>query len=135
MDDNRRFLRNHAFLDRLGVSLDHQERGEVRLSLPHADWLTNPGSDALQGGVVATLIDHAGGAALRSTLAEPLETPHATTDLNVSYLRPATDDLTAEATVLRAGQSMATVRVEVTASTPGGDRVAVGRVSLYLSRE
>jgi uncharacterized protein (TIGR00369 family) len=135
MDDNRRFLRNHAFLDRLGVSLDHQERGEVRLSLPHADWLTNPGSDALQGGVVATLIDHAGGAALRSTLAEPLETPHATTDLNVSYLRPATDDLTAEATVLRAGQSMATVRVEVTASTPDGDSVAVGRVSLYLSRE
>jgi uncharacterized protein (TIGR00369 family) len=87
----------------------------------------------MQGGVVATLIDHAGGAALRTTLADPLATPHATTDLNASYLTPATGDLTAEATVLRAGGSMAVVRVEV--STDGGERsVAEGRVTLHLDR-
>jgi uncharacterized protein (TIGR00369 family) len=136
MDANERFLDDHAFLGHLGISIDHQDDGEVRLSLPHDDSLSNPGSDALQGGVVATLIDHAGGAALRTTLSDPLETPHATTDLNVTYLRPATDDLTARATVLRTGQSMAAVRVEVTAATPAGDRqVAVGRVSLHLDRE
>jgi uncharacterized protein (TIGR00369 family) len=153
MDANHRFLDDHGFLDHLGVAIDHQEEGVVRLSLPHDDGLANPGSDALQGGVVATLIDHAGGAALRTTLADPLSTPHATTDLNVTYLRPATGDLTAEATVLRAGGSTATVRVDVTAAAGSdgrdgteardgesssragaGRRVAVGRVSLHVDR-
>ena len=136
MDANEWFLDNHAFLAHLGIAIDHQEEGAVRLTLPHDDSLTNPGSEALQGGVVATLVDHAGGAALRTTLDRPRETPHATTDLTVTYLRPATGNLTAEATVLRAGRSMAVVRVDVTAANPDGDRlVAVGRASLHLDRE
>jgi uncharacterized protein (TIGR00369 family) len=155
MDANRQFLDDHGFLGHLGVAIDHQEEGAVRLSLPHDAALANPGSDALQGGVVATLIDHAGGAAVRTTLAEPLSTPHATTDLNVTYLRPATGDLTAEASVLRVGGSTATVRVDVTrpadgdgtggrdgdvadggsGATDAGELVAVGRVSLHVDRE
>jgi uncharacterized protein (TIGR00369 family) len=136
MDANRKFLEDHALLQHLGVSIDCQEEGEVHLSLPHDDSLANPGSNTLQGGVVATLIDHAGGAAIRTTLEDPLETPHATTDLNVTYLRPATGDLSAEATVLRSGQSMGVVRVDVSAKTADGEkRVATGRVSLHLSRE
>lgn len=136
MDANRKFLDEHAFLRDLGISIDRQAEGEVHLSLSHDDSLANPGSDTLQGGVVATLIDHAGGAAIRTTLEDPLETPHATTDLNVTYLRPATGDLSAEATVLRSGRSMGVVRVEVSAETPEGEkRVATGRVSLHLRRD
>lgn len=132
-DANHEFIANHEHLSGLGITIEQQAEGSVRLALPHRDALCNPGTESIQGGVVATLIDHAGGAALRTTLADPLSTPHATTDLNASYLTPATGDLVAEATVLRAGGSMAVVRVEV--STDDGDRlVAEGRVTLHLDR-
>lgn len=132
---NRWFLDNHEFLQGLGVRLESQAEGAVRLSLPHDESLTNPGSDVLQGGVVATLVDHAGGAAIRTTLEDPLETPHATTDLDVTYVRPATGDLIADASVVRSGRTMGVVDVTVTARTPEGEQtVAVGRVSLHLDR-
>jgi uncharacterized protein (TIGR00369 family) len=135
-DANREFLANHGHLQDLGITLEHQEEGRVVLSLPHDDSLVNPGSAAMQGGVVATLIDHGGGAAIRTVLEEPFETPHATSDLNVTYLRPATGDLTAEAEVVRAGTSMGVVSVDVTADTPVGEKaVATGRVTLHLQRE
>jgi len=135
-DANRWFLENHDHLRDLGIEIDQQEEGFVSISLPHDEALTNPGSEAIQGGVVATLIDYAGGAAIRTTLAEPLETPHATTDLNVTYIRPTTADLVADATVVRSGRSMGVVEVEVTAVAPDGEKqtVAVGRVSLHLDR-
>ncbi|MUV88422.1 hotdog fold thioesterase [Natronomonas sp. CBA1123] len=135
-DTNEWFLENHDHLRDLGIEIDDQREGFIRLTLPHEASLTNPGSEAIQGGVVATLIDHAGGAAIRTTLADPMSTPHATTELNVSYVRPAAADLTAEATVVRSGRSMGVVEVEVTMSTDEGEKtVAVGRVSLHLDRE
>jgi uncharacterized protein (TIGR00369 family) len=134
-DANQWFLDNHDYLGDLGITVEAQRDGYVRLSLPHDDSLTNPGSDVMQGGVVATLIDHAGGAAIRTTLDEPLETGHASTELNVSFVQPADGDLTAEADVVRAGGSMGVVEVEVTTGTADGERtVAVGRVSLFLDR-
>lgn len=134
-DANEWFLGEHEYLQGLGIEILEQEAGRVRFALPYDESLANPGSGVMQGGVVATLIDHAGGAALRTTLDEPLETPHASTELNVSFVRPASGDLIADATVVRAGGSMAVVRVEVTGETPEGERtVAVGRVSLHLDR-
>ena len=132
-DANQWFLDNHDHLGDLGITIEDQHEGYVRLSLPHDDALTNPGSDVMQGGVVATLVDHGGGAAIRTTLADPRESAHASTELNVSFVQPADGDLTAEAEVVRAGGSMGVVEVEVT--TDDGDRtVAVGRVSLFLDR-
>ena len=136
MDANRQFLAEHDHLSDLGITVVQQEEGAITLGLPYDEAFANPGSRAMQGGVVATLIDHAGGAALRTTLEDPLETPHASTDLNVTFMRPATGDLTAEAEVLRAGGSMVVVRVDVTADAPGGkQQVATGRVSLHIDRE
>lgn len=135
-DANRRFLAAHDHLQDLGIAIESQREGFVRLSLPFDDALANPGTGVLQGGVVATLIDHAGGAALRTTLEDPAATPHASTELNVSYVRPASGDLTAEATVVRSGTSMAVVRVEVTSDVDGEAKtVAVGRVSLHVDRD
>jgi len=135
-DVNRWFLQHHDHLRDLGIELEAEEPGNVRLSLPFDESLANPGTGVMQGGVVATLIDHAGGAAIRTTLDDPRETPHASTELNVSYVRPATGDLTAEGSVVRAGRSMGVVEVEVTADTDDGEKtVAVGRVSLHLDRE
>lgn len=135
-DVNCRFLEDHDHLQGLGISIEEQSEGYVRLSLPFDDSLANPGTGVMQGGVVATLIDHAGGAAIRTTLEDPAATPHASTELNVSYLRPASDDLLAEASVVRSGSSMGVVEVEVTSEHEGERKaVAVGRVSLHLDRD
>ena len=135
-DVNRRFLEDHDHLRGLGISIEEQSEGYVRLSLPFDDSLANPGTGVMQGGVVATLIDHAGGAAIRTTLEDPAATPHASTELNVSYVRPASDDLLAEASVVRSGSSMGVVEVEVTSEHEGERKaVAVGRVSLHLDRD
>jgi uncharacterized protein (TIGR00369 family) len=134
-DANRSFIESHDHLRGLGITIEAQEEGWVRAALPHRDDLTNPGSDTIQGGVVSTLIDHLGGAVLRTTLEKPLSTPHASTDLSVSFLRPADADLTAAGTALRVGGSMAVVRVEVTAGDGEDERlVAEGRVTLHVKR-
>lgn len=135
-DVNRRFLENHDHLQSLGIAIEAQSEGSVTLSLPFDESLANPGTGVMQGGVVATLIDHAGGAAIRTTLDDPESTPHASTELNVSYVRPASADLRAEATVVRSGSSMGVVEVEVTSEHEGERKtVAVGRVSLHLERD
>lgn len=134
-DANRRFLADHDHLQDLGIAIEDQSEGFVRLSLPFDESLANPGTGVMQGGVVATLIDHAGGAAIRTTLEDPAATPHASTELNVSYVRPAGGDLVAEASVVRSGASMGVVEVEVTTEHEGEEKtVAVGRVSLHLDR-
>lgn len=135
-DVNRRFLTEHDHLQDLGIAIEEQSAGSVRLSLPFDESLANPGTGVMQGGVVATLTDHAGGAAIRTTLDDPAATPHASTELNVSYVRPASGDLVAEASVVRSGTSMGVVEVEVTTEHEGEQKtVAVGRVSLHLDRE
>lgn len=134
-DANREFIANHDHLRGLGIDIEAQEEGWVRATLPHRDDLTNPGSDTIQGGVVSTLVDHLGGAVLRTTLEDPLSTPHASTDLNVSFLRPPDGDLTAEGTALRVGGSMAVIRVEVTTGEGDDERlVAAGRVTMHVKR-
>lgn len=132
---NERFIANHEFLSDLGVTIDEEGEGTATASLPYDAALGNPGSGALQGGVVATLLDHAAGAALRTAFdtADGTVPAHSSTDLNVSFLQPATDDLTATATTLRVGGSTAVVRVEVTDSE--GNPVAAGRVTLHIDRD
>lgn len=135
-DPNEQILENHEFLQHLGITIEEQSEGRVRLFLPHQEPLTNPGSDAMQGGVVSTLVDHTGGAAVRTGLDDPLETPHATANLKVTYVRPAAGDLTAVGEVVRIGGSLGVVSVEVSAETTDGrEVVAVGTVSLHISRE
>ena len=134
-DINQRVIDNHEFLSDLGVTIEAESEGRVTATLPYDESLANPGSGALQGGVVATLLDHAAGAALRTTfdISDGTVPGHASTDLNISYLRPATDDLTATGAVIRAGGSMAVVRVTV--ERADGEQVAEGRVTLHIDRE
>jgi len=140
MTPNEEFLADHDHLQDLGISLEDEREGFVRLRLPYEESLGNPGTGVMQGGVVATLIDHAGGAVLRTTLDDPFGTPHASTELNVSFVQPADRDLVAEGEAIRIGGSTAVVEVEVFAEGDGGEdeesreTIAVGRVSLHLSR-
>ncbi|MDL5361574.1 PaaI family thioesterase [Halalkalicoccus sp. NIPERK01] len=132
-DGLQSFITEHGYLSWLGVELDAVERGRVRMSVPGSEDLRNPGSGgSIHGGIAATLIDTASGFALRTTFEDPANARLATTDLDVSYLRPATGDLVVEAEVLRAGGRTGVTDVAVESDT---ETVAVGRITYRLFRE
>ncbi len=133
------FIDAHGFLSWLDLQVERLERGHIVMRVPYDEKLVNPGSTvgSIHGGIAASLVDTASGFALRSTFDDPTTGSLATTDLNVTYLRPATADLRVEADVLRAGDSMGFTDTLVTSPDPDGDRkaVATGRTSYRLFRE
>lgn len=146
--DARAFMQSHidehGFLAWLDLSVETLDPGHLVIRIPYRDELTNPaiagGDDegrTVHGGVAATLIDTAGGLAVRSTLADPLSTGVASIDLNVSYLRPATGDLVATADVVRTGRTIGVAQVTVESQVGGDERdeVAVGRGSYRIFQD
>jgi uncharacterized protein (TIGR00369 family) len=109
----------HGYLSWLGAEVDTVERGRMELTVPFDEKLTNPASKpTIHGGVAATLVDTAGGLALRLAAEDPLAVDVATVSLNVNYLRRATGDLHATAEVIRAGSTIGVSRVNVTSTVP-----------------
>ena len=139
------FIDEHQeFLSWIGTSVDDVGAGTMTLSVPYDEKLTNTrpnGSDDrradIHGGIAATLIDTAGGLALRTALEDPLAGSIATINLNVNYLRPATGDLTATAEVIRAGSSVGVSEVTVASTSPDGEtrEVATGQAAYRIFRE
>ena len=144
----------HDFLAWLNTSVDDIAVGRVVLSVPYDEKLTNrppgwaesdggagDGADAdrtysIHGGVAATLVDTAGGMALRTRFDDPRTGDLATVNLNVNYLRPATGDLTATADVVRAGRSIGVSEMTVTTTVDGEEKaVATGQGAYRLFRE
>ena len=106
-------IRHPPFHQWMGVTATAVERGRVVLSIPpNPDFVGNPFIPAVHGGIVAALIDLAGGAALFAELKFP--TP--TIDMRVDYLRPAIAGkrLDAEARVKSLGKTVAFVDIDVT---------------------
>ncbi len=130
------FIDRHGFLSWLNLEVVEVDSGRVVLTVPYDDKLVNPGSPvgSIHGGIAATLIDTASGFALRSTFDDPSTGSLATTDLNVTYLRPATADLRVEAEVLRTGGTMGYTDTIVSSVAPDGEEktVATGRTSFRL---
>lgn len=136
----RSVIENHDFLSWLDVELVEFENGYAVLEMPHNDKLTNlvEGSKGtIHGGVTASLVDTASGFALRTTFEDPLSPALSTTDLNVTYLRPARSDLRVEASVVRAGESMGFTDVSVFGTAPDGQQkeVVTGSASYRLFRD
>ncbi len=98
---------NHA----LGVQVLEAARGRVLSKVAWAPHLVgNPETDALHGGVITSLLDAAGGAAVFLWFRE---TPSiATLDLRVDHLRPSAsrEDLFARAECYRVTRNVAFVR-------------------------
>jgi uncharacterized protein (TIGR00369 family) len=130
------FLENeHGFMSWLDVTLEELEHGRIVLSVPFDEKLTNPTQPpSMHGGVASTLVDTAGGLALRPLLDDPVEGSMATINLNVNYLRPATDDLVATAEPIRAGSTVGVSTVLVESETPddGTRPVAAGQAAYRL---
>ncbi|SER79092.1 PaaI family thioesterase [Natrinema salaciae] len=130
------FVQRHGYLSWLDIEVECLEDGRAVLVIEQDEDFENPvgndGHDPVHGGIVATLIDTSSAFALRTTFENPADAFLTTTDLNVSYLRPATGDLRAEAEVLRAGGSTGVTEVSV----EGADgEAAVGRTTYRLFRD
>lgn len=110
------------------------DAGQAVLEIEFREELANT-NGTLHGGATATLVDVACGAAIRSTFDHPGDASIATSDLDVTYLRPATGDVRAVGEVERVGSSMAAARTEVTAIAPDGERKAVASGSATYLRQ
>jgi len=99
------------------------ENGTVTIRLAFRDELARARGDrAFHGGVVASLIDLAGHAAVALKIGRMAPT----IDLRIDYLRPADGDaLTAHAKLLKAGRTVARVDIEILDTQ--GRTVALGR--------
>lgn len=141
MDEDRiaDHLSRSGYLSWLSVAVESVDRGHVELSIPFADELTNvpwpDGTRTVHGGVVASALDVTGIMTVQS--AADGATGATTTELNVSYLRPATGDLLVTGEAVRVGRTIGVARVTAESTTEEGERVevAAGRVSIRVFRD
>lgn len=97
----------------LGIMPVSAEEGRAVFSMPASDWLTSP-FGLVEGGIIACLADLALGGAVQTTMSAG--DAFAPTDLRVQFLRAVPPDgrrLTASASVLHRGRTVAVVRGEV----------------------
>ena len=100
--------------DLTGIMPTAAGEGTAEFTMPATGWLASP-TGFVEGGVTALLADCTLGAAIQTTA--PAGTAIAPTDLRVQFLRPVSTDgalVTARASVVHRGRSMAVARAEVT---------------------
>jgi uncharacterized protein (TIGR00369 family) len=118
-----------TFLDSVGMG-EPEPDGSVRLSATSAHANLH---DTVHGGLLATMLDAAMGAAVRSGLNDKQSA--ATVSITVTYLEPGRvgDDLTAVAEVLQRGSSLVMVqgRVEAGADDRGACRPIAHAVATF----
>jgi uncharacterized protein (TIGR00369 family) len=103
----------------LGFSLDEAEEGRVVFSLEPGEQHYNP-IGSVHGGVAATLLDSAMGAAVHSTL--PQGSGYATLEVKFNLVRAITADtgrVIAEGKVIHAGKTVATVEASLRSAADG----------------
>ncbi len=100
-----------GYAERLGAEVVSADDGSATVRFEAREEHLNP-AGTLHGGVVATLVDTAMGAAVRSTTGEG-EVP-ATSQLTVTYLRPGTPGpLTVTAQVRTRGEHLTVCEADV----------------------
>lgn len=118
----------------LGFVFDGLHDGEPRIRAPwRADLVGDPDTGVLAGGLVTTLLDHIGGLAVWTAMAE--FQPIATLDLRVDYMRAAHPrvDLLAQAKCFRLTPTIAFVRAWAFEADPS-DPVAAAQSAYVLNR-
>jgi uncharacterized protein (TIGR00369 family) len=103
----------------LGFSLDEAAEGRVVFSLEPGEQHYNP-IGSVHGGVAATLLDSAMGAAVHSTLAQG--SGYATLEVKFNLVRAITADtgrVIAEGNVIHAGKTVATVEASLRSAADG----------------
>jgi uncharacterized protein (TIGR00369 family) len=99
-----------GFAERLGARAEVADDGSARLRFTAGEEHLNP-AGTVHGGVLATLVDTAMGAAVRSTVDDDLP---ATSQLTVTYLRPGKPgELTVTARVRTRGEHLTVCDADV----------------------
>jgi uncharacterized protein (TIGR00369 family) len=96
----------------LGMRIRSVEEGRAVFDMDSEEHLYNP-IGLVHGGAIATIVDSAAGCAIHTML--PAGVGYATTNLMLSYVRPATTDsglITATGRVIRVGRSVAHASAE-----------------------
>jgi uncharacterized protein (TIGR00369 family) len=121
------FIPQSPFVGHLGMRLAALEQDRAELVLPFGEELVTIG-DVVHGGAIATLIDTAGMAAAWADGTDPGDRAGSTIGMSVDFVAAARgQDLTAEARVVRRGQSLCFCEVDVT--DEDGEVVAKGLVT------
>ena len=111
--DAKAFFEGMPFAQHLGVEVTECENGHAEGTLEMREELSWNGNQLMaHGGVTFTLADTVGGAALVSVVDQPVPT----IDMRIDYLSAATGDLYATADVVRCGDDVGTVDVDVYAA-------------------
>ena len=123
-----------ALMAQIGGVIETWEEGHVVMTLALEERHMNP-NGVLHGGILATLMDEATGGVVASVrgLEVMAQAPHATVEMNVSFLagaRPG-DELIVEAHTLRVGRSVAFAEAEVRRRGKG-DLIAKGRFTFAI---
>ncbi len=117
-----------GFVETCGFRLVSAADGQARVELDVTPAVVNV-SGVLHGGALATLVDYAGTAAIKT--ADRQGRAGVSTDLNVSFFAPAPGGATvvADAQVLKIGKNLAFVTVDV--RLPDGTLVGQGRMTKF----
>lgn len=130
----RERTRANRFWRHLGVDVVDARPGWVRLRLRVRDDLCNAPGAPLHGGVYASLVDMAIGAALathRGVAGGAGGVDQTTLDLNVSFISAVRDgEVFVEGRILRAGRTIAFG--EATITDGGGRLLAAGRATYMI---
>jgi acyl-CoA thioesterase len=122
----------NRFWQYVGIQVDEAGEGWAKLSVRVRDELRNAAGAPVHGGVHATLVDAAVGAAL-GTLSAASEggVNQSTVDLNVTFVAAARGDvLFAEGRIVKRGRSIAFGETRVTDAE--GTLVALGRATYVI---
>lgn len=120
----------------LGIEVDSLEEGRALLSLPFrpefiGDSTRTP--PALHGGLIATLLDTCGGAAVWTTVNATDKV--STIDMRVDYLRPGRSErLVAEALVIRTGNRVGVTTMRAFHPSSPGEAIAEARGVYNIKR-
>ncbi len=125
--------RRSPFSAHIGAELEELREGYARLSLVLQAHHTNP-NGVMHGGVITTMMDSALGAALMAQRGEEASrNPHATVEMNASFLagaRPG-DEIVVEGRVLRLGKNIAFGEAEARRRSDG-ELIAKGRLTFSI---
>ena len=122
----------HKFL---GITLRDVKPGWAQLYLPYrAELEGDPRSRRMHGGIIASLLDSAGGAAALTTFTGP-DDMLAAIDIRIDYLEPAKPDhVIAEGEIVRSGSAIIVTRMKAYHESTG-ELIAEGKAVYRVKRK